>query len=593
MQTNQSAIIVKKNIITLIALQMVVISVQAATSLASLKLVNNQLCNSDGNPIQLRGWSTNGSWFKHCYDDKNDFQNMKKAGANVVRIAQYVTEGDGVDETWVKSCIDYCAQVGLYCIVDWHVLKFGNPNHSGYSGYKNFFTNITSYVKQKGYHHVLYEICNEPNEDTEGSIYRPNVWKWVKDYAAKVLPIIKQNDPNAIVIVGTPQWDEALVFPMEDPLDEKGLNVMYSFHYYAGDQERFLGILSSAAAFIPVFVSEWSVSTHSGDGSGNQDSSDKLMTVCNGKNLGGQIISWCNWVWDDIGTASSAFTSSGYGNLQFSSTGQYIKKLLAQDDERFAFCQSSVYRPVTLSGTKDFYLSLEKYDNGGNNNAYYDFDADWLCSGYNPSVIPFNVGAYSGDGPDSRRDEGVDILYTDKTDTENCYRSISYIAEGEWVKYTIDVKKAGDYDFETYTNNHIDDNVVAFAVDGRNALVDQNGNEVYRALKLKTSGSGQEDGGYSDWRWTTPFSTYATGKTFRIRFKHTGLHTLGIAFMTTCSGLGSLKLKKSPTSLIATSIDDVKPYDLKNQYMYNLNGQRVGDNYRGIVIVNGKKMRRF
>ena len=23
--------------------------------------------------------------------------------------------------------------------------------------------------------------------------------------------------------------------------------------------------------------------------------------------------------------------------------------------------------------------------------------------------------------------------------------------------------------------------------------------------------------------------------------------------------------------------------------MYNLNGQRVGDNYRGIVIVNGKK----
>ena len=46
------------------------------------------------------------------------------------------------------------------------------------------------------------------------------------------------------------------------------------------------------------------------------------------------------------------------------------------------------------------------------------------------------------------------------------------------MKYTIDVKKAGDYEFETYTNNHIDDNVVAFAVDGRNALVDQDGNEI-------------------------------------------------------------------------------------------------------------------
>lgn len=519
---------------------------------------------------------------------------MKNAGANVVRIAQYVTEGEGVNETWVKSCIDNCAQVGLYCIVDWHVIDPGNPNDSRYSGYKNFFTNITSYVKQKGYHHVLYEICNEPNEDTEGSIYRPKVWQWVKDYAAKVLSIIKQNDPNAIVIVGTPQWDRALVFPMEDPLDEKGLNVMYSFHFYAGDQERFLGILSSAAAFIPVFVSEWGVSSHSGDDGSNLTCSNKLMTVCNGKNLGGQIISWCNWAWYDNGSSSSAFTNNGYNNQQFSSTGQYIKQQLAQGDTRFAFCESTPYqsKPAVLSGTDDFYLPLEKYDEDGNNNGYYDFDEEWLSYSYNPSTLPFNVGAYSGDGPDFRRNDGVDILYTDNTDTENCYRSIGYITEGEWVRYTIDVKKAGDYEFETYTNNHIDDNMVAFAVDGRNALVDQDGNEVYLALKLQTSGNGQEYGGYSDWGWTTPFSTYATGKTFRIRFKHTGWHTLGIAFMTTCSGLGSLKLKKSPTSLIATSINDVKPYDSKNQYMYNLNGQRVGDNYRGIVIVNGKKMRK-
>ena len=562
-------------------------------SFATLKLVNNQLCTSNGNPIQLRGWSTHGSLFKYCYDDKEDFQRMKNAGANVVRIAQYVTEGEGVNETWVKSCIDNCAQVGLYCIVDWHVIDPGNPNDSRYSGYKNFFPNITSYVKQKGYHHVLYEICNEPYEDTEGSIYHPEVWQWVRNYAANVLPIIKKNDPNAIVIVGTPQWDRALVFPMEDPLDENGLNVMYSFHFYAGDQERFLGILSSAAAFIPVFVSEWGVSSHSGNDGSNLPSSNKLMTVCNGKNLGGQIISWCNWAWYDNGTSSSAFTYNGYNNQQFSSTGQYIKQQLAQGDTRFAFCESTPYqsKPAVLSGTEDFYLPLEKYDLGGNNNAYYDFDEEWLSYSYNPSTLPFNVGAYSGEGPFFRSDEGVDILYTDNTNTENCYRRIGYITEGEWVRYTIDVKKAGDYEFETYTNNHIDDNMVAFAVDGRNALVDQDGNEVYLALKLQTSGNGQEYGGYSDWGWTTPSSTYDTGKTFRIRFKETGLHTLGIAFMTTCSGLGSLKLKKSPISHIATSIDHKqKQYDSKNQYLYNLQGQRVTRLVKGgIYIQNGKK----
>ena len=41
-------------------------------SFATLKLVNNQLCTSNGNPIQLRGWSTHGSLFKYCYDDKED-----------------------------------------------------------------------------------------------------------------------------------------------------------------------------------------------------------------------------------------------------------------------------------------------------------------------------------------------------------------------------------------------------------------------------------------------------------------------------------------------------------------------------------------
>ena len=103
-----------------------------------LKLVGNQLCSESGNPIQLRGWSTHGSWFKYCYDDKGDFEKMKNQGANMARIAQYVTEGDGVDKNWVKNCIDYTAELGMYCLVDWHVLKPGNPNSGQYSGYEDF-----------------------------------------------------------------------------------------------------------------------------------------------------------------------------------------------------------------------------------------------------------------------------------------------------------------------------------------------------------------------------------------------------------------------------------------------------------------------
>ena len=74
-------------------------------------------------------------------------------------------------------------------------------------------------------------------------------------------------------------------------------------------------------------------------------------------------------------------------------------------------------------------------------------------------------------------------------------------------------------------------------------MVDEDGNEIYRGLKLPTTGEGSYYDGYSDWGWTVPYSPIAPLKKFRIRFKTPGVHTLGIAFLTECSGLGSLKLK--------------------------------------------------
>jgi hypothetical protein len=49
---------------------------------------------------------------------------------------------------------------------------------------------------------------------------------------------------------------------------------------------------------------------------------------------------------------------------------------------------------------------------------------------------------------------------------------------------------------------------------------------------------------------------------------------------------GNVKLVKATT----TEIKRVRHADISNDVMYNLNGQRVDKNYKGIVIVNGKKM---
>lgn len=527
-----------------------------------LKLVGNQLSSESGQPVQLRGWSTHGKqWQGSCFDDKTDFELMKSKGANLARIANYVNEGGGSDVSWVEDCIKWTNELGMYCLVDWHILTPGNPNNSDYSGYSDFFSQISKFVADGGYKNVLYEICNEPNIDEEGDPYRPDVWKWVKKYANKCLPIISANDPNAVVIVGTPQWDKALSCPMEDPITiPEGLNVMYTFHHYACDQQFYLGILSGAAGSIPVFVTEWADTNADGGEDNNTCSEygDKMLNVCNGKNLGNQVISWAAWSWSQDWRSSSAFTSGGYPN-SMSTAGNYIAGKLKEGDN-FTSSTSTPYESTvpTFDGNNDLILALEKYDKGGQDEAFYDFDrSDWgWCAAC-------NYGDYGTDG--GRTDGNVDLGYTDKNNKETCYKNIGYIVNGEWVKYTIDVKKAGVYEFELYTCNHIDNNIVAISVDGENALVNdaEGTKDNVRAFQMQPCNGGVSDGGYDDWGWTSAgvnsdFSD-EEGTKFYINFKKAGQQTLAFAFLTANSGLGAFKLVgKDPSSVANMAAENNK-----------------------------------
>lgn len=524
------------------------------SNLQALKLVNNQLCTADNTPIQLRGWSTHElSSMREFADDKTDLQKMKTAGANVVRIVidptDYNNNGTAV-VTWVKNCVDFCAELDMYSIIDWNVSNPGDPNHSNYSGAAAFFNAFSWYVADNNYHHVLYEICGEPNLNEEGTIYEKGqtVWSQIKTYATTVLSVIKVNDPNAIVIVGTPQWCQGLVFPMVDPMDEQGMNVMYGFHI-CGDQEKLLGILSAASAFIPVFVSGWAIGGFYGSVSFTEGEAvmNQLMDICNGQNLGGLKISWCNYGWFEASYVSAAFTD--YASSNWSQSGNYVKDLLASSPSLTR--TTTDYNEQDIDEVNDTYLALKEFDNGGKGNAYWDYDDPFLCGGITPCNGNFGkAGAEDG----IRDDQSVDLGYTYESVPSDGYISLTYIAEGEWVQYTVNVAVAGEYDFELYSNNYIFDNIMAIAVDGENALVDADGNEPYKAIQIPPCHGGTTDGsGYSEWDWIDPKSPIDASKQFRIRFKTAGTHKLALAFMTECAGLGTIKLKGNPT----TAIDEV------------------------------------
>lgn len=282
-----------------------------------LKLVGNQLSSECGNPVQLKGMSTHGpQWFPNCYPDaalsamKNDW------GADIFRIAMYV-ESDGYKtnptywRNWIDQMVDKCGQLGIYCLIDWHILSDGDPN-TNIASAREFWDYMSR--KHAGKKHVLYEICNEPNGVS---------WDRIKTYAQEIIPIIRANDPETIIIVGTPMWSGTPWDIIGSQLTgSNAYNVMYTFHFYAGSHGDRLNSLKNCLSSIPIFCTEWGTSAASGDGGFNSSVTNAYMDAFNGNNPAGIKVSWCNWSWCDKNEVSAALGSNACSSGSWNNTTQ-------------------------------------------------------------------------------------------------------------------------------------------------------------------------------------------------------------------------------------------------------------------------------
>ena len=260
-----------------------------------LELNNNQLCSSNGSKIQLAGWNANPDTlasFDAC-SAETQFAQMNLWGAKVVRVTTFANKFERDSDSELLKMKDYIAQsanAGLYCIVNWDILTpdtaatgEGDPNKC-LKNAKLFFSEISSFVKENDLNHVLYEICSEP-----GII----PWNTIKEYADSLLPSIADNDPNAVVIVGTPQWNQKLTEASLNPITHNSLQIMYAFQYYACDHEAFLGEFKNATTSIPVFATEWSSSSFDG-ADPCFDATYNFLNSCSGNS---QAVSWCFNSW--------------------------------------------------------------------------------------------------------------------------------------------------------------------------------------------------------------------------------------------------------------------------------------------------------
>lgn len=290
-----------------------------------LSVQGTNLVDSKGEKFQLRGVSTHSIAAFPQYVNKDTFKEMRDVwGINVVRIAMYSNPNDGYSikqHEKVKEAVKYASDLGLYVIIDWHILFDNNPNI-----YKNeaiaFFKEMAT--EYKDYENVLYEICNEPN----GNV----TWKRdVKPYAEEVISEIRKIDSKSIIIVGTPTWSQDVDIVADDRIEGQS-NIMYTLHFYAATHKDNLRAKLKTAVDkgLPIFVTEFGISDASGNGTIDENEGNKWIDTLNNYN-----ISWVCWNLSNKNETSAILSSSckktsGFEEQDFSGEGKWLLKKLKE-----------------------------------------------------------------------------------------------------------------------------------------------------------------------------------------------------------------------------------------------------------------------
>lgn len=292
-----------------------------------LKVKGTNIADKNGKTVRLKGVSSHGiNWdVGYPYITEKTFKTLRdKWKVNTVRLAMYTQEYNGycvTDAASRKKLLDTidtgvkaAKKLGLYVIIDWHVLNDRTPLKYQEKA-KKFFAQMSK--KYASYQNVLYEICNEPNGGT--------TWSDIKKYAKKVIPVIRKNDKNGIIIVGTPNWSQDVDIAAKSPI--KGYkNIMYSIHFYAathGDSYRDK-LKTAHKNGLPVICTEFGTCDSSGNGKYDFSSANKWIKLMNSYNMGYICWSLSNKPESASLLKASCKKTSGFTDNDLSGQGKWL-----------------------------------------------------------------------------------------------------------------------------------------------------------------------------------------------------------------------------------------------------------------------------
>jgi endoglucanase len=267
-----------------------------------LSVNGTSLVDAQGQPVKLEGMSS--MWLNweptgYALDKQGLIWMRDNWNLRVFRIAMGVSvEGDEntylADPTknkgWVNTIVQNAIDAGVYVIIDWHDHEALDHQADAIA----FFGEMSARWGDSP--NVIYEVFNEPLDLDWSTELKP--------YHEAVVQAIRANDPDNVIVLGTPNWDQDVDVAAGNPL--AGSNLMYTLHFYACTHQAANRQRAQQAfnAGLPLFVTEWGATNADGglDGIVCTDEASAWHDWLDAAN-----ISWAAWKLDGCTDATCMF----------------------------------------------------------------------------------------------------------------------------------------------------------------------------------------------------------------------------------------------------------------------------------------------
>nr|BAF57332.1 putative glycosyl hydrolase family5 [uncultured symbiotic protist of Hodotermopsis sjoestedti]BAF57338.1 putative glycosyl hydrolase family5 [uncultured symbiotic protist of Hodotermopsis sjoestedti]BAF57339.1 putative glycosyl hydrolase family5 [uncultured symbiotic protist of Hodotermopsis sjoestedti] len=230
--------------------------VQSNPPFGRLSVKGNQIVGESQKGIQLRGVGLSWhNWWHQFYNAdtvkhlKNDFHaNVVRAAIGVEKEGGYYDDQNRAYED-LYAVIDAAIANGIYVIVDWQAFQIHLSDAT------SFFTKVATKYHSSSY--IIYELFNEPESAS---------WSEIKSYSESLIKTIRAIDPDNLILVPTPNWDQYVKQAAADPITIDN-NIAYTIHIYVGTHPlSYIDDAKEALKKIPLFGTEIGAMNADGDG---------------------------------------------------------------------------------------------------------------------------------------------------------------------------------------------------------------------------------------------------------------------------------------------------------------------------------------